>query len=263
MAAASHRRCGRRHGLDGEGPVGVGLRALRRRGPLTADDPRDDDLPEARLVWAGRRCRDLRRPSRTWAPGWDPRLRVVDVVLPRCGRVRRAAFEPGQLADRRAHGTAGQGRPRPGARRAASRSASRAAAASSQGSSPAAVSMVFSWPLPGEQHRVARSGSAHRLGDGLGSIGDEQQVLAASLPGRLGTPPDALEDGLAVLASGVLVGDDHQPAALARDTAHGLALAGVAVAGRAEDGDEADRRLRSGPARRGPWPATRRCGRSR
>ena len=109
-----------------------------------------------------------------------------------------------------------------------------------------AVSMVFSWPLPAS--RTASPGRARRIAtrDGLGPIGDEEEVLAAPPAGRLGTRGDGLEDGHAVLAAGVLVGEDDEAAALAGDAAHLRPLGRVALAGRAEDGDEPARAVAPG-----------------
>ena len=84
---------------------------LRRHGARSrvagADD--DDLSPDGSTVsartsavFAGHRAyRPPRRPAR---------LRILDVVLPRRGRLDRAALQPGQLAHRRTHGEA-RGRP--------------------------------------------------------------------------------------------------------------------------------------------------------
>ena len=47
-----------------------------------------------------------------------------------------------------------------------------------------------------------------------------QEGVATPRPGGLGTGGDRLEDGVAVLVSWVLVGDDDEPAALGGDPAH-------------------------------------------
>ena len=92
--------------------------------------------------------------------------------------------------------------------------------------------------LAGEQDDVARAGRLERGLDRLAAVGDELEVLAATLAGRLGTARDGVEDRLAVLAARVLVGDDDQAGALAGDAAHQRALGRVPLAGRAEDDDE-------------------------
>ncbi len=92
--------------------------------------------------------------------------------------------------------------------------------------------------LPGEQHDVAGAGTLDGRFDGFATVGDHEEVVTAALAGRLGATRDLVEDGLAVLAARVLVGDDHDPGTLAGDPAHQRALGRVALPGRAEDGDQ-------------------------
>ena len=70
-------------------------------------------------------------------------------------------------------------------------------------------------------------------------VRDEQQVVAAPAAGRLGTPGDRVQDGLAILAPRILVGDHDEAATLAGDPAHLGTFGRVALAGRTKEDDEA------------------------
>ena len=97
-----------------------------------------------------------------------------------------------------------------------------------------------SWPLPASRtvspgrarRRPSRIAAGRSAIDGAGPR--PRRPPAASRPGAI-----AVEDRLAVLAPGVLVGDDDQPAAFAGDAAHQRTLGRVALPGRPEDGDQA------------------------
>ena len=67
----------------------------------------------------------------------------------------------------------------------------------------------------------------------------DQQVVVAPLADGLRATRDLVQDGVAVLAARILVGDHDDPGALAGDPAHRRPLGGVAFAGRAEDRDQA------------------------
>ena len=93
--------------------------------------------------------------------------------------------------------------------------------------------------LAREQHRVAGSRALQGGRDGLPTIGDDEEALAANGPGGLGPGRDRRIDGVAILVARILVRDDDQPAAFGGDPAHLRTLGRVALPGRAEDRDEA------------------------
>ena len=116
---------------------------------------------------------------------------------------------------------------------------------------PSGPMIERSWPLPasstmspGRARSNAASMAARR--SAMSSRSWSRRLPAASAPAR-----DRVEDRVAVLAARVLVGDDHEPGALARDPAHQRPLGRVALAGRAEDRDEpaAARAAASGASR--------------
>ena len=76
---------------------------------------------------------------------------------------------------------------------------------------------------------------ADREVDRLRAIGDEVQRGAASGPRGLGRRRDLLEDGHAILAARILVGDDDHVGQPRRDPAHGSALLPIALPRRPED----------------------------
>ncbi len=92
--------------------------------------------------------------------------------------------------------------------------------------------------LAREEYDITRSRAAHGRSDGTGTIGDDQQVLATPSADRLGSGRDGVEDGYAVLSARILVGDDDEATALAGDPAHRTTLAGITLAGGADDRDE-------------------------
>ena len=119
--------------------------------------------------------------------------------------------------------------------------------------------------LAGEQDDVAGASGLERGLDRRASIGDELEVVAALAAGGLRAAGDLVEDGLAVLAARILVGDDHQPGTLAGDATHHGALGRVALPGRPEHDDEpaaarGGARAPAGPGRPAARPG---CGRSR
>ena len=59
---------------------------------------------------------------------------------------------------------------------------------------PAAISMVFSWPLPAST-TTSPGAPARRPRDGLAAVGDEQQVVAATRPAR--SAPSAIASRIA------------------------------------------------------------------
>ncbi len=71
--------------------------------------------------------------------------------------------------------------------------------------------------LPGEEHDVAGARPLERCGDRGGTVGDEEEVVAATLAGRLCAAGDLVENCLAVLAAGVLVGRDYEAGSLGGD----------------------------------------------
>ena len=147
----------------------------------------------------------------------------------------------------------------------ARRSAASASARSSHGIGPSGPMIARSWPLPasstmspGRARSKAASMAARRSAI-------DQQVVVAPLADGLRATRDLVEDASRILAARVLVGDDDDPGTLAGDPAHQRALGGVALAGRAEDRDQAaaargGRAARAGRARSGATPG---CGRSR
>ena len=88
--------------------------------------------------------------------------------------------------------------------------------------------------LPGEEHDVAGARPLERRGDRCGPVGDQQEVVAATLAGRLRAAGDLIEDRLAVLAAGVLVGRDHEAGSLGGDPAHHRPLLDVPLPRRPE-----------------------------
>ena len=93
--------------------------------------------------------------------------------------------------------------------------------------------------LAREQDDIPGPGPLERRRDRGRPVGDQRQVPVAAPAGRLGPGRDLVQDRLAILVARVLVGDDHQPAALARDPAHHRPLRDVALARRAEHRDQA------------------------
>ncbi len=165
---------------------------------------------------AGRPARPAPEPVR---PPWDAAWQAMS-----CGK------RCWPCADR----IAAASQPNPARRRAAS-----ASARSFHGSGPAGPMIERSWPLParstmspGRARSKAASMAARR--SAMTRRSWPRRRPAASAPAR-----DRLVDGVPVLAPRILVGDDHQPAALAGDPAHLGPLGRVALAGRAEDRDQA------------------------
>ena len=159
----------------------------------------------------------------------------------------------------------GAGRGQASARTPSPRGESRASARSSHGVGPSGPMIDVSWPLP-----ASRTMSPGRAASNAASIAARRSAMssrswprrrpAASAPRR-----DLVEDRLAVLAAWILVGDDHQPAALAGDAAH-LRRAWPCRARRPSRTPRSarrrgpPRRARGGRGRSGARPG---CGRSR
>src|SRR5437588_461826 len=84
-----------------------------------------------------------------------------------------------------------------------------------------------------------RADSAARHVDGLAPLGAQEQALARTCAGHARARRDLLDNGQAIFQPWILVGEDHQLAALGGDAAHLRTLAAIALARRAENGDEA------------------------
>ena len=84
---------------------------------------------------------------------------------------------------------------------------------------------------PGRARSMAASIAARR--SAISRRSWSRRRPAASAPAR-----DGVEDRVTVLAAGILVGHDDEPAPLAGDPAHQRPLGRVALAGRAEHRDE-------------------------
>ena len=117
-------------------------------------------------------------------------------------------------------------------------SGSSAVARSSHGSSAVRADDRVLVALARPAARCRRAGPARTPRRSPPAVGDEQQVVAAAAAGRLRAAGDLVEDRLAVLAAGILVGHDHEAGALAGDPAHHRPLRGVPLARRAEDRDQ-------------------------
>ena len=243
--------------MTGADEVALLDRARPRPGPAVLDAvaPRDrqpgcrlDLAPGVRLerLAAGRPARRARPTSA--AVGSCPTTRPIAAVAHgRVGRLRTVAVYRPRRSPASRERRAGGGRLVPGDRRR------RPSRWSARGPCR---------PAPPRRPGAPRSMASR---DGRRPVGDEQQVTAPDPPGALGARGDRLEDRLAILRAGVLVGDHHQAAALAGHAAHHRPLGDVPVAGRAEDADEpaATGRSQRAPGHRAPWPARRGCGRSR
>ena len=122
--------------------------------------------------------------------------------------------------------------------------------------------------LAREEHDVARPRPLERGRDGLAPVRDREHVHAASGAAGLGAAHDRVDDRVAVLAPGILVRGDHEPAALGRDPAH-RAPAWPCPARRPSRTRRSGRRrprprpARAGRARRRATPASARSRRSR
>src|SRR5690625_895951 len=93
-------------------------------------------------------------------------------------------------------------------------------------------------PLAGEEYRVTRPGLGQRSCDRIAAVGNQVHRLrrCASLERRLLQLPKYLLDGLAAV---VLLREVEQVSSPCRRAAKGPALAGIALAGRADDEDDA------------------------
>ena len=92
--------------------------------------------------------------------------------------------------------------------------------------------------LAGQEDDVTGARSLEGRPDRGRAIGDEQQVLVATAAGGLRPLRDLLEDRDGVLAARILVGRDHEAAALAGHASLDGPLRDVALAGRPEDRHE-------------------------
>ena len=96
--------------------------------------------------------------------------------------------------------------------------------------------------LAGEQHGVTGVRALEGGSDRSAAIGDEEQAAIALRPGCLGSGGDGLQDGVAILASRILVGHDDQAASLGGDPSHQRSLGDVALTRRPEHRDDASTR---------------------
>ena len=117
-------------------------------------------------------------------------------------------------------------------------SVSRATAASSHGSAWSRVQDRRLVALAGEEHDVAGPRPLERGLDRRPAVRDREDVHAPVAARALRAAHDLVDDRVAVLAARILVGRHDEPAPLARDPAHLAALRGVALAARAEHGDQ-------------------------
>src|SRR5690606_12041913 len=106
---------------------------------------------------------------------------------------------------------------------------------------------------------VTRLGAFHRRGDGFTPITDFQHLTALGRPDGPRPGQDRLPDGRGILATGIVVRDDHQVATPGGGLPHHGAFGRVTVATGTDDGDEAAFRARS---QRSPRPGyVGRCSR--
>src|SRR6202011_2932697 len=93
-------------------------------------------------------------------------------------------------------------------------------------------------PLAGQQDRVARPGTANRMGDPLATVLDPGVLVALGPPDLLGPGCDLAEDGHRVLFPRILVGEDRVVAQPSRDLTHPRPFLAITVAGATEDSDQ-------------------------
>ena len=87
--------------------------------------------------------------------------------------------------------------------------------------------------LAGDEHHVVGAGHADRLGDGLAAVALHDGARRMFQPGH-----DVGRDGIAILATRVVVGHDHHVGAALGDQRHLRTLAGIALAAATEHADQ-------------------------